>query len=46
MGPQNQELIPKLEAYAQTLRKLDDYAEAEKAETRALGIRVRNALHP
>ena len=46
MGPQNPQLIAKLEVYADVLRKLDDYAGAEQAETRALGIRVRSTLHP
>jgi len=28
------------------MRKMQDYAEAEKADVRALGIQVRNSLHP
>jgi len=35
-----------VEAYAGVLRKVNDYAGAEKASVRALGIQVRNSLHP
>ncbi len=39
-------LIPLLRAYANLSRKNQDYAAAEKAEVRALGIEVRNSLRP
>ena len=35
---------PLLQDYAGVLRKLNEYAEAEKTETRATGIQVKNAL--
>jgi len=40
----NPQFAATLETYAQLLRKLEDYAGAEQAETRALGIRVRSSL--
>ena len=43
-APQNSQLAAPLENYAKVLRKTEDYAEAELAETRALGIRVRSSL--
>jgi tetratricopeptide (TPR) repeat protein len=43
-GPLNPQLATPLENYARVLRKTEDFAEAEQAETRALGIRVRNSL--
>ncbi len=39
-------LVADLGAYARLMRKMQDYAEAEKADVRALGIQVRNSLHP
>ena len=46
LGPTSPRLIDDLEAYAGVLRKVNDYAGAEKATVRALGIQVRNSLHP
>jgi tetratricopeptide (TPR) repeat protein len=46
LGPNCPPLIADLEAYAAVLRRVDDYAGAEKASVRALGIQVRNSLHP
>ena len=43
-GPNSPRLIPWLNSYAIVLRRTEDYAEAEQAETQALGIQVRNAL--
>jgi tetratricopeptide (TPR) repeat protein len=39
-------LAADLEAYAVVLRRMQDFAGAEKASVRALGIQVRNTLHP
>jgi len=39
-------LIADLDAYARVLRRANDYAGAEQAAVRALGIQVRNSLHP
>jgi tetratricopeptide (TPR) repeat protein len=46
LGPNSPRLVADLEAYSSLLRKVNDYAEAEKASVRALGIQVRNSLHP
>jgi tetratricopeptide (TPR) repeat protein len=46
LGPNCPPLIADLEAYAVVLRKVNDYAGAENASVRALGIQVRNSLHP
>jgi tetratricopeptide (TPR) repeat protein len=46
LGPNCPPLIADLEAYAGVLRRVNDYAGAEKASVRALGIQVRNSLHP
>jgi hypothetical protein len=45
-GSNSKWLITGLEAYSRLMRKMQDYAEAEKADVRALGIQVRNSLHP
>jgi tetratricopeptide (TPR) repeat protein len=44
LGPNSPRLIPVLEAYAAALRQSQDYASAEKAEVRAMGIHVRETL--
>jgi hypothetical protein len=46
LGPNSPRLIADLEAYSAVLRRVNDYAGAEKASVRALGIQVRNSLHP
>ena len=46
LGPENASLVPLLRAYATLLRKTQEYALAEKAEVRAMGIQVRNTLRP
>ena len=45
LGPNSPKLIRLLHLYADALRKMQNYASAEKAEVRALGIEVRSALH-
>ena len=37
-------LLSVMDSYVETLRKLQNYAEAEKLEVRATGLRVKNAL--
>ncbi len=44
LGPESLRLVPVLESYATVLRHMQEYAAAEKAEVRALGIQVRNAV--
>jgi tetratricopeptide (TPR) repeat protein len=44
MGPDDLRWADILERYAQVLRVLEQYAEAEAVQVRATGIRVRNAL--
>ncbi|HXI42321.1 MAG TPA: tetratricopeptide repeat protein, partial [Bryobacteraceae bacterium] len=44
VGSEHLKLAEALEHYAGVLRKLEEYAEAEKAEVRATGIRVRKAV--
>ncbi len=44
-GPDHPQLAKTLANYAAVLRKIEDYAEAEKVQVRATGIRVRMALH-
>ena len=46
LGSNSPRLIADLDAYAAVLRRMNDYAGAEKATVRALGIQVRNSLHP
>jgi tetratricopeptide (TPR) repeat protein len=46
LGANHPQLIADLNAYAHVMRSLQEYAAAEKAEVRALGIQVRNSLHP
>jgi tetratricopeptide (TPR) repeat protein len=46
LGKDHPDLIPALEYYAALMRSVDEAAEANKAETRALGIRVRQSLRP
>lgn len=43
-GPQNPRLLGTLEAYSAVLRARRDYAEAESVDTRAMRIRVTQAL--
>ena len=44
MGADDIRLAGKLETYAALLRKSENYAEAEKIQVRATGIRVKTAL--
>ena len=44
MGSDNARLAGRLEIYAALLRKSENYAEAEKVQVRATGIRVKTAL--
>jgi hypothetical protein len=44
LGAEHLKLAETLEHYAGVLRKLQEYAEAEKVEIRATGIRVRKAV--
>ncbi|MGH9660397.1 MAG: hypothetical protein ACRD96_17740, partial [Bryobacteraceae bacterium] len=43
-GPGGMELARHLYRHAEVLRHLQNYAEAARAETRAMGIRVRQSL--
>jgi tetratricopeptide (TPR) repeat protein len=44
LGADHSKLAEALENYAVVMRKLEEYAEAEKAQVRATRIRVRTAL--
>jgi tetratricopeptide (TPR) repeat protein len=44
LGAESTRLIPVLESYANVLRHMKEFAQAEKADVRALGIRVRATL--
>jgi tetratricopeptide (TPR) repeat protein len=44
LGPFHPKLAEAIESYVMVLRKLEDYAEAERLQARATGIRVRTAL--
>jgi tetratricopeptide (TPR) repeat protein len=43
-GRNSARLLSALDSYIAVLRKLQNYAEAEKLEVRATGIRVKNTL--
>jgi hypothetical protein len=44
LGPFHPKLAEAIEGYVMVLRKLEDFAEAERLQARATGIRVRTAL--
>jgi tetratricopeptide (TPR) repeat protein len=44
LGPLNPKLADAIESYAMVMRKLEEYAEAEKLQAQATRIRVRTAL--
>ena len=46
LGANTPRLVADLQVYAEVKRRLREYASAEAAEVRALGIQVRNTLHP